>query len=197
VREGRLRIAAGGKLLELELASGAARAVALVRFKGGEVPIALEVVEGGVLLSSSQNLMVISEDGKVKYHAFHGPPGSSGWARFASAAPAMATPVAAAQEAHHRAAARGRREPFPVTLRHPILSRRLEAGRGAEGHASMLIQMETDGHRGPALVKLEKASGRQAAVVLLGGRTPDYVIDPLEGRVFILTSGSEVACYAF
>jgi hypothetical protein len=34
-------------------------------------------------------------------------------------------------------------------------------------------------------------------VVLLGGRTPDYVIDPLEGRVFILTSGSEVACYAF
>jgi outer membrane protein assembly factor BamB len=190
-------IAADGELFTIQLADGSSKSVAKYKFKGSEVPTTLEVVDGNYLLSSSQNMMMLDANGGQKYHCFYAAPGASGWAKLASTAAIMAVNAAAAGSAYSRAQATGETQHYTLITSNPTLSKRFKASSNALSYCSILTSIEDGGHKGPGLVKIEKASGKEAARVVLGDKTPEYEMDPIEGRVFFMKSEKEIVCYKF
>jgi hypothetical protein len=192
-----LYIAADGVLFAIQIESGAVRQVAGFQFKGNEMPTTLEVVDGNYLLASSQNLLLLDTEGAVKYHAFYAAPGASGWAKLASTAAVVAANAASAASAYSRAQATGSSQEYTLITSNPTLSRRFKASAGAMNYRSILTNVELEGRKGPGLVKVEKATGKEAARVVLGDKTPEYEMDPIDGRVFFLKSEKEIVCYRF
>ena len=192
-----LYIAADGELFAIQIADGSARSVTKYKFKGNEVPTTLEVVDGNFLLTSSQNLMMIDAHGGQKFHSFYAAPGTSGWAKLASTAAIMAVNAASASSAYSRAQATGETQHYTLITSNPTLSKRFKASTNADSYCSILTTVEADGRKGPGLVKVEKSTGKEAARVVLGDKTPEYEMDPIEGRVFFMKSDKEIVCYKF
>ena len=57
-RDGNVFIAADGELFQVDLATGSATSLAHFKFKGGEEPTNLEIVDGNFLLASSQKKLL-------------------------------------------------------------------------------------------------------------------------------------------
>jgi outer membrane protein assembly factor BamB len=197
-REDRLFIAADGELFAVNLADGVASSVTKFKFKGGEAPGRLEVVDGDYVLSSSQNVMRIDAAGTVKFHTFHSAPGQSGFIKIISTAAVMTVNAASAAQAHSMAW-NNPGTTYKYTLYgNPELSRRFKASQHADAYLVMLTGgVEADGRKGVGLVKVEKATGADAAKVVLGDKTPEYELDPIDGRVFFKKSDTEIICYGF
>jgi outer membrane protein assembly factor BamB len=198
LRGDKLYIAADGELFAVNLADGAASSVTKYKFKGNEVPSSLEVVDGDYVLCSSQNLMRLDPSGTVKYHTYHSAPGQSGWIKVLSTAAVMATNAASASYAHSNAMANPGTTYHYTLYGNPELSRRFKASQNANACVAMLTGgLEADGQKGVGLVKVDKASGNDAAKVVLGDKTPEYEMDPIDGRVFFMKSDTEIICYKF
>jgi outer membrane protein assembly factor BamB len=198
LRGDKLYIAADGELFAVNLADGASTAVTKFKFKGKEVPGSLEVVDGDYVLCSSQNVMRLGPDGTIKYHTFHSAPGASGFMKIVSTAAIMTINAASAAQAHSNAW-NNPGTTYKYTLYgNPELSRRFKASQNANAYVSMLTGgVEADGRKGVGLIKVEKASGTDAAKVVLGDKTPEYEMDPIDGRVFFKKSDTEIICYGF
>lgn len=197
VKGDQLFIAADGELFSIQIADGSSKAVAKYKFKGSEVPTTLEVVDGDYLLSSSQNMMLLDGNGGQKYHCYYAAPGASGWAKLASTAAIMAVNAASAASAHSRAYATGETQHYTLITGNPTLSKRFKASTNAHSYCSILTNLEAEGRKGAGLVKIEKSTGKEAARVVLGDKTPEYEMDAIEGRVFFMKSEKEIVCYKF
>ena len=61
--------------------------------------------------------------------------------------------------------------------------------------------MTIDGKKGPGLVKVNKADGKAVGKAVgelrLGDKTPEYVTDSIEKRMFFLKDGKTIEGYAF
>ena len=194
----KLFIAADGELFAVDLADGTSASVAKYKFKGKEVPSSLQVVDGDYVLSSSQNVMRLDPTGNVKYHSYYPPPGQSGWIKVLSTAAVMATNAASASYAYNNAMA-SPGSTYKYTLYgNPELTRRFKASQNADAYVSMLTGgLEADGQKGVGLVKVDKATGEAAARVVLGDKTPEYEMDPIDGRLFFMKNDTQIICYKF
>ena len=198
LRGDKLYIAADGELFAVNLADGGASAVTRFKFKGSEVPTRLEVVDGDYVLSSSQNVMRVDAGGTIKFHTFHSAPGQSGFIKIISTAAIMTMNAASAAQAHSNAWSNPGTTYKYTLYGNPELSRRFKASQHANAYVSMLTGgVEADGRKGVGLVKVEKATGADAAKVVLGDKTPEYEMDAIDGRVFFMKSGNEIICYGF
>lgn len=197
VRAGRLYIAADGELFSINVADGTAASLAKFRFKGNEVPGTLEVLNNNYLLLSSQNVMMFDRSGAMKYHSYFSAPAASGWSKFASTTALMAANAASAANAHSRAMSSGQDQSYSLVTSNPALSKRFKASTNANAYASILTSVESDGQKGPGLVKVEKSTGKEVARVRLDDKTPQYEMDDVEGRVFFMKSEKQIICYRF
>jgi len=198
LREDKLYIAADGELFSVNLADGVSKSVTKYKFKGNEVPSRLEVVESDYVLSSSQNVMRLDPSGTIKFHAFHSAPGSSGFMKVLSTAMVMATNAASASYAYNNAMANPGSTYKYTLYGNPELSRRFKASTNANAYVSMLTGgLEADGQKGVGLIKVEKATGNDAAKVVLGDKTPEYEMDSIDGRVFFRKTDNEIVCFKF
>jgi len=198
LREDKLYIAADGELFAVSLADGGAKSVTKYKFKGNEVPSRLEVVESDYVLSSSQNVMRLDPSGTIKFHAFHAAPGASGFMKVLSTAMVMATNAASASYAYNNAMANPGSSYKYTLYGNPELSRRFKASANADAYVAMLTGgLEADGQKGVGLVKVDKATGSDAARVVLGDKTPEYEMDSIDGRIFFMKSDTEIVCFKF
>jgi outer membrane protein assembly factor BamB len=194
----KLYIAADGELFAVNLADGTSSGVAKYKFKGKEAPSSLQVVEGDYVLSSSQNVMRLDPSGNVKYHSYYPAPGQSGWIKVLTTAVVMSANVVSAAHAHDMAM-QNPGETYTYKLYgNPELSRRFKASQNADAFVSILSDgLEADGQKGVGLVKVDKATGEAAARVVLGDKTPEYELDPIDGRLFFKKSDTQIICYKF
>jgi len=198
LRGEKLYIAADGELFAVNLADGASSAVTKFKFKGGEVPTSLEVVDDDYVLCSSQNVMRVDAGGTVKFHTFHSAPGQSGFIKIISTAAVMTMNAASAAQAHSNAWNNPGTTYKYSLYGNPELSRRFKASKNANAYVSMLTGgVEVDGRKGVGLVKVAKATGSDAGKVVLGDKTPEYEMDPIDGRVFFMKSETEIICFGF
>jgi outer membrane protein assembly factor BamB len=192
-----LFIAADGELFSVKLADGASKAIAKVKFKGNEVARRLEVMDGNYLLSSSQNLMMVSPTGEVKFHEYYAAPGQNGWIKVLSTVVVVAASAASVVSPYGEALAITGVGSKYTSFSNPELSRRFKASKSGGGFQVILTSTESDGRKGVGLVKLEKTTGRKMADVVLGDKTPVYQMDPIDNRLFFQRGDRQIDCFAF
>ena len=192
-----LYIVADGDMFAINLADGGSKAVTKVKFKGNEIPGRLEVMDDNYLLSASQNLMLVDPSGSVKFHEYYSAPGQSGWIKVLSTAAVMAVNAASAANAYGQAQANPGTTYHYTLIGNPDLSRRFKASQSGSGFTSILTSVEDGGKKGVGLVKLDKSTGKKVAEVILGDKTPEYQMDPIDNRLFFQRTDRQIDCFAF
>lgn len=194
VRDGKIYIAADGELHEIGLADGAPRAIAKFKFKEKEVPTDLELRGGDFLLSSAQTLLLLDAGGGQKYQSYFEAPSYSGWMKLGVGVLMTALNAASAANAQYQANATGMSQTYYL-MGNPTLGKRFRATTQAQDHAYILTTVTGDGKKGPGLVKVDKATGKAVVELRLGDKSPEYVTDPVENRVFFLKDDKTIEGY--
>jgi len=174
-----------------------------VDFEGKEEPTNIEVRSSGILLSSSQNLMMLDFEGKELWHEYHRAPGKSA---FGAALAGALTAASAAASISHSASAgymKGAGVPsYNSTVQYhesqaqdwaniadqgfQELAKRFKATKATENAAFILTKI--DG--GVGLIKVDKDSGESLDEILIKDKDPMYEVDEFEGVLYFAKGNS-------
>lgn len=192
-----------------------------LKFDGKEEPTRIELREGGILVSSDQNMALISKDGALVYQSYFPAPRESGLAR----ALLFAQGVRAAYIGANAYAASGALQAASAEVR----ADDQVAGAMAEGfgaayqeigdQASEFAQKSIDRMRARmsataegrdyniilsgdkkenALLRVNKDTGAKEAEISLGDNDePNYAVDDVTGRVFLVDNNGNLKGYQF
>jgi outer membrane protein assembly factor BamB len=193
-----------------------------VKFEGKEKPEKLELREGGVLLSSSQNIMMIDFEGKKVFHEVYPAPAHNGWVRalyymqgvHASVASAQSYYVSGAAAASTQTSEYKEAGKATQSLVQGIGQGYAEAGDQAQSVAidsfkranerfkassqnDDVVIMLTKISKNTALVKLSKDTGEKIGQIDLGKeKEPNYTLDPVTGDVYLQEEANILSAHA-
>lgn len=194
IRDGKIYIAADGELHEIGLADGAARAIAKFKFREKEVPTDLDLRDDGFLLSSAQTLLLLDPAGGQRYLSYFEAPSYSGWMKLGVGLLTTALNAASYAAAQGQANATGMTQTYYLAG-NPTLGKRFRATTQAQSFSYILTTVSGDGKKGPGLVKVDKGTGKAVVELRLGDKTPEYVTDTVESRVFFLKDERTIEGY--
>jgi hypothetical protein len=173
------------KLAEITLATGHTRTLATFEFKGDEFPVIVESMDAGVLLSSSQNLLLVDSTGAQRYQRYLKAPGASLLAKLASTALMVGFNVVSMGVSGGG--------PTPILTSNPILSMRFHASANARRYAYIFTSApDATGHEGFSLVRIDKSTGQEAGRLWIDDRSPKFRLDAITGTVYLLRDDREV-----
>jgi hypothetical protein len=216
-----------GQLMRMDIGSTAFSAVnqAPVLFKGKEKTSGIELLGGGVVIKSDQNLAFIGMDGTLKYNKYFEAPGVSGLRKALLIASAVRAAYYSAAFATYSAAFGSAAQQIQVKDPMSKQTRDFAAGMSqgfgdisvqAGGYASSFIKQasarfkattETPdyniimaaGEKGTAnLLQVSKTTGEVMATIPLGkDKNPIYDIDMIDGRLYYMKDADTMECYQF
>ena len=208
------------QLYAVDRAAGTFRALGgEIKFQGGENPTAMEIRAGGIVLSSSQNLVVVARDGQVKQQAYHPAPQLPGLLRALYRINSVRAGLyGAAASAYGDAFAQASRQATDSSARRfagqlataysqggaqltgysqqaaALASKRFRASLAVPGSIFMLTR-SPDGN-GNVLLQIDKDSAQPRARVDLGKeREPVYAVDDVAGMLFLQTASGTLVGY--
>ena len=191
---------------------------AKIEFEGKEIPSSIDVVNDGLILSSSQNIMKLGFDGLLKYYKYYPAPRQPALIRALAMAEAVrAAYIGAAASAYSAAfadvAAKTNNEGTKV------ISQRASESFGQLGNAafsyssramkefnarykasrntpSFVMMMTTQEKRGNQLIQVSKTTGDVvSAVDIKNDKEPEYDVDQIYNFIYYRPSASEIVCY--
>ncbi|WP_420582226.1 PQQ-binding-like beta-propeller repeat protein [Reichenbachiella sp.] len=183
------------------------------QFEGDEVPSSIELVDGGYLVSSSQNLFMFETDGSIRWKKYWEAPGMSMAAKIAlrvgqAAMIAMAASSAAASS-QHRTAYGGEtyyskmyaQQAEDLAKGASMLgdeAKKLFTASKSKGDIKMILSRVGAGGQAKSsgLVKVDKATGEELGTLQLGDKEPIYDFDPISGQVFFKADKKQIISYA-
>jgi outer membrane protein assembly factor BamB len=183
------------------------------QFKGEEAPASIELVDGGYLISSPQNMILLETDGSVRWQKYWEAPGMSMAAKIALRVGQVAMVAMAASASASSAQSRS---PYGgSTYYSKMYAQQAEdlskaAGAlGAEakktfsaslskGNIKMVLTKVGAGGQAASsgIVKIEKNTGDEMGSLLLGDKEPIYDYDPLSGQVFFKADKKQIISYS-
>lgn len=191
-------LAAKESLMTLDLASGRVRELRKLDWHGGEVPWRIEQIEGALVVTSSQNLAGLDAAGNVLYEHYYPAPGSSFFSKLVSTTLIVAVNVANASIAQSQANRYHAPVRYPVIMSNPVLSTRYKATVDAQRYLHILTKAADDsGRKGFSVVRVDKATGKEAGRVWVDDRSPDYVLDPAAGTVYLMRDERSIEALRF
>ena len=181
-----LTIALEKGVASYDLSSGKVTAsFSMTEFAGGEDPCCLERrKDGGLLISSSQNLRAFDKNGKPIYSVYLKAPGASFLAKLATTALQVAVGAAS-----YAAASPGGVYYVPGN---PVLTARFKATVDAE-HLTYIFTEDSDPNAKPTkfrLARVDKETGKENARLYFTDRAPSYRLDPASGLVVVFDDGT-------
>ncbi len=183
--------------------------VADIQFKGDEVPNKIEFREGGILLSSAQNAMLIDYGGKEKYSVYFKAPGTSvagkllaGAVMAASAGMAAAnaaqagairgvTPIGYVSDEQRSAERSAKNFGSMATSAAAIMSQRFKATAATKNHLYILTKLD----EGVGLVRINKDTGQKDGELVLKDKKPIYKIDEDFGVLYFKKEDKQIVAY--
>lgn len=156
-------------LVAVDLATGRSRQVLRIAFQGDEWPQYLESRDEGLLLSSSQNLMLV-DSGRVKYQRYYAAPGPSAMGILGS----ILNPENSVIGARYRASA-----------------------QSDAYHILFTTHKDAPERKGFAFVRIDKRTGKEAGRVWVRDRNPRYMLDAEAGVLVLFPGKSEIRVYSF
>lgn len=200
--------------------SGALQAVgAPVRLQGGEDPTAIEIRPEGIVLTSPQNLVVMSRQGEIERQAYYPAPQLPGLLRALYAIEAVRAGLdgaaASAYGAEFAQAAQQANDAGTQQFAGALAAAYTQGGRELEGYSQQaarlamkrfkaslndrdfvfMLTRAADG-RGNVLLQVSKDTGQPAARVSLGKELkPVYAVDDISDMLFLETAPATITAF--
>lgn len=208
------------RLYAVDREAGTFRAVgAEIKLEGGEDPTGLEIRPEGIVLSSPQNLVVLSREGQIKSKAYYPAPQLPGLLRALYAVNAVRAGLyGAAASAYGDAFAQASRQSSDPTTQYmagQLATAYTQGGKQLEGYSRQSAAMATkrfhaslsmpgfvfmltkapDGH-GNVLLQIDKDTAQPQARVNLGKENePAYAVDDITDMLFLQTAPGTLVGY--
>ena len=177
------------------------------KFEEKEMPTSIEMRGGNILLSSSQNLMLLDSKGKEIYHRHYKSPSKSVFGKILTGAIAVTSVAIAASAAYSAGANKtsfGRYNSHGSQMNTYAdgfsklgsasfneMSKRFKASAATPNNKFILTKLSS----GVGLVKLNKDDGRKEKEILLKDKKPNYTIDSIERILYYQVNNNTI--YAF
>ncbi|MDT0557108.1 PQQ-binding-like beta-propeller repeat protein [Ichthyenterobacterium sp. W332] len=203
----RYLIAADEKLFAIDANSGTSELLMEADFEGKEDPTSVEVRDGGILLTSDQNMMFLDWEGQSTWHEYKRAPGKSAFGAILAGVTAVATAAASASAAYE--AGRERNYLGQYTARGDRLNN-LSKGMAAASGASIAEMLKrfnatsatqnaqfilTKLEDGVGLVKLNKDTGALEKEIVLKDKKPTYKVDEFGGILYYKPNDKTIYAY--
>lgn len=203
----RYLISADDQLMAIDATSNEVTALAKSKFEGKEDPTHVEVRNGGILLTSDQNLLLLEWDGNEQWHSYYKAPGKSLAGKLLAGVTAVASVAAMSASAYHAGANRNslgdyNQEGYKSKLAADMfaeiasvsfaeLSKRFKATAATENSQFILTNLDS----GAGLVKINKDSGKMEKQILLKNKKPVYQVDELAGILYYKADDNSIFAY--
>ncbi|MDQ8003822.1 MAG: PQQ-binding-like beta-propeller repeat protein [Pedobacter sp.] len=208
-RNKRYLISTGEEMVAINETSGDISTLAKYKFEEKEVPGTLKVRDGGLLLTSDQNVMMLNFDGSKKFHEYYRSPGKStagGILAGVMGVASMAMSSAAAYQGGRYGTYAGSnmlnsygeqmkvyQEGFAniASASFAEMNKRFKATSATENYQFILTKLED----GVGLAKVSKDTGKKDKEIVLKDKKPEYEVDEFGGFLYYQKDGSTL--YAF
>ena len=209
----RYLIAANETVFAIDADSGDVTELADAKFDEKEEPNTMQMKNGNIFLSSSQNMMLLGSNGDKMYHEYFKSPGQSGFVKVlagvvAVASTAMAMSTAAKAGANRSAfgnsndlssynsygkEAKRASDMFAAIgdASFAIMSQRFKATAATENSQFILTKLDD----GVGLVKVNKETGKVDKEILLKDKKPEYQVDEFGGVLYYKADKSTLYAY--
>jgi len=204
-KNNRYLISADDELFAVDENSGEVATLAESKFEGKEDPSHVEIRDGGILLTSDQNMMLLDWEGKQGWHEYYRAPGKSAFGAILAGVSAVAS--AAGSMAAANSSVRNRIAKYDATAdREAELAGGLAAASGASV-AEMLKRFKataatkdnqfvlTKLDDGVGLVKLSKDTGAMEKEIVLKDKKPEYQVDDIAGILYYKADNNSIFAY--
>ena len=210
----RYLIAADGDIYAIDAQTGDATDFSKVKFEEKEVANTMEMRNGNIFLSSSQNMALLGNDGSENYNAYFKSPGQSGFVKALSGIVAVASTGLAM--AHAAKAGANRTSPYGSTndlsnynetgkenaraaamfadigdIAFSVMSKRFKATAATENAQFILTKLDD----GVGLVKVNKDTGKVDKEIVLKDKKPEYQVDEVAGVLYYKANDKTIYAY--
>ncbi|MFM7813369.1 MAG: PQQ-binding-like beta-propeller repeat protein, partial [Flavobacteriales bacterium] len=191
-----------------------------IKFEQKEKPSSIEIRENGVLLYSSQNMILYDFIGKELYRKHIPAPGESGWKKAILATSAMINAMDAMQYYELAAAAQSAKQDASTPQGREFcdqigqfgnsvgnmrmasaakdmerMKARFKASAGGDNTYFMMTKM-TDGTFG--LTAISKVNGTSTGEISFGkNKQPRYEVDDISKKLYYLAERGKIMCYSY
>lgn len=206
-KNARYLISADKNLFSVDANTGDVSTLAESKFDGKESPTGVEVRNGGILLTSDQNMMMLDWNGQTDWHEYHRAPGKSAFGAIlmgvtAVAAAATATASYAEANAHRNKlgyyTSKGEAyadlgDAMAVATGASVaeMLRRFKATAATENAQFVLTKLD----EGVGLVKLNKDTGNKEKEIILKDKKPVYEVDEFGGVLYYKADNNSIFAY--
>jgi len=203
----RYLISADEKLFAIDAKSGSSDLLRESKFDGKEDPTGVEMRDNGILLTSSQNMMLVDWDTKTDWHEYYRAPGKSAFGAILMGVVAVAAIAAAASS---YAEAQGHKntlggytstgdaynqmgDAMSAAAGASIaeMLRRFKATSATENAQFILTKLD----EGVSLVKVNKDTGKVEKEILLEDKKPEYQVDDFGGVLYYKAKNNLIYVY--
>lgn len=209
----RYLIAADDTVFAIDANSGDVSELAKVKFDEKEAVNAMEMRDGSIFLSASQNMMMLGDSGDQKYHGYYKSPGKSGFMKVMGGVVAVA---ATGLSMAHAAQAGMNKTGYGSSndLRNyndygkenqraaamfasigdasfKMMSQRFKATAATENAQFILTKLDD----GVGLVKVNKDTGNVDKEIVLKDKKPEYQVDDVAGVLYYKASDKSIYAY--
>lgn len=209
----RYLIAADDTVYAIDANSGDVSELAKVKFEEKEAANAMEMRNGNIFMASSQNMMMLGDNGDQKYHGYFKSPGQSGFMKALGGVVAVA---ATGLSMAHAAQAGMNKTGFGSSndLRNyndygkenqraadmfasigdasfTMMSKRFKATAATENAQFILTKLDD----GVGLVKVNKDTGKVDKEIVLKDKKPEYQVDDVAGVLYYKANDKTIYAY--
>ncbi len=206
-KNGRYLISADDKLLSIDADTGESSLLAESKFDGKEDPTDLEIRDGGILLTSSQNMMMLDWDGNKGWHEYKRAPGKSAFGAILAGVTAVASTALMADAAMRAGAnqnAFGQYNSYGAQMKRTAdmfaaigtasfneMAKRFKATSATQDSQFILTKLDD----GVGLVKLNKDTGGLEKEIVLKDKKPEYKVDDFGGILYYKPNDKIIYAY--
>ncbi len=178
-----------------------------IKFEGKEDPTSMSIRQGGILLTSDQNLTMLDFNGDEKWHVYHRAPGISAVGAVLMGAITAASVTMAAAHGYQAGASNARLGAYHSNTKYHStqqdnwselgaasfqeLAKRFNATKATENSSFILTKLDN----GVGLAKIDKDSGQKVSEVVLNDKKPVYEVDDIEGILYYKSKGNTISAY--
>ncbi|MFC4267391.1 outer membrane protein assembly factor BamB family protein [Polaribacter marinivivus] len=194
-------------LYSIDGSSGNYEIISKPKFEEKEMPTSIEMRGDNILLSSSQNMMLLDKNGKQIYHEYFKSPSKSGFMKVLSGAIAVTSMAVSASAAYRAGANRnsiGNYNSYGKQMdtyakgfaqiagaSFGAMSKRFKASAQTKNDKFILTKLNS----GVGLIKLDKDSGKKLKEILLKDKKPTYKVDDIERILYYQANKNTIYAY--
>jgi outer membrane protein assembly factor BamB len=204
-KNNRYLLSADETLYAVDANSGKVSTLAESKFDGKEVPSHVEIREGGILLTSEQNMLLMDWNGEKQWQEYYRAPGKSAMGAILAGVTAVATAAASAAAANssmnNRLQGYNGQADREAELAGGLAAasgasvaemlRRFKATAATENDQFILTKLDD----GVGLVKISKDTGKMDKEILLEDKKPEYIVDEIGGILYYKADSNSIFAY--